>query len=264
MSKFKILVINLDRSADRLASISSQLERVGMSFERVAAFDGKALSDEFVQEHSPKRVVSKTYHRALSNAEVACSLSHQKAWRKIIDDDLDFAIVLEDDCELLNNFTDTVNLIAGLPADSWDFIKLYALRRGGGENIAKSIDYKGHTFVTYHRYPLGFVGQAVSRRGAEKLVKNLRYVTQPIDGQLKSWWEVGVYPFGLLPYCVTTDLDGVSDINPTGGLEKMQQDRWIKIANKIRRAAGRIWWTPRLNRRFRMFTTRLKLANPEQ
>ena len=264
MANYRILVINLDRSPERLAAISAQLEKLDVPFERVVALDGKELADDFIEAASPKQIVGKTYHRALSKAEVACSLSHKKAWQKIVDDDLDFGIVLEDDCELLDNFADVVELIDGLPGDSWDFIKLYALRRGGGKNIAKRFDYKGHTFVTYHRYPLGFVGQAVSRRGAETLVKNLRYVTEPVDGQLKSWWETGVFPFGLMPYCVTTDLDGVSDINPTGGLEEMQQDRWVKIRNKVRRAAGRLWWTPKLNRRFREFTELLQKNEREQ
>ena len=258
MPGHKILVINLDRSPDRLTAITAQLDALGLSFERVAALDGRTLSDELIEEVSPQHIVSKTYHRALGKAEIACSLSHRKAWQTIIDDDLDFAIILEDDVELLGNFTEVLSLICELPQGTWDFLKLYALRRGGGKNIAKRFEYKGHTFVTYHRYPLGFVGQAVSRQGAEALVHNLPYVTEPVDGQLKSWWETGVYPFGLVPYCVTTDLDGISDINPQGSLEKMTQNRWVKIANKIRRAAGRLWWTPKLNRRFREFSEALK------
>lgn len=261
MQNYKVLVVNLDRSPDRLAAISAQLEQVDVPFDRITALDGKTLSSDFIDEHSPPEIVSKSYHRKLSRAEVACSLSHRKAWQQITDEDLDFGIVLEDDCQLLDNFRETVQLLASLPVDSWDFIKLYALRRGGGKNIARSFDYKGHTFVTYHRYPLGFVGQAVSRRGARALLENLRYVTEPVDGQLKSWWETGVYPFGLVPYCVTTDLDGVSDINPAGSLEKMQQNRWVKIANKVRRAAGRIWWTPKLNRRFHEFTAGLSAGD---
>jgi glycosyl transferase family 25 len=249
MLHYKVLVINLDRSPERLAAIRSQLDAIGVSFERLHAFDGKTLSDEFIEKVSPADVVRKTYHRALSKAEVACSLSHKKAWQQIIDDGLDFGVVLEDDVELLDNFKDVLTLLAELPHTEWDFIKLYALRRGGGKNIAKRFDFRGHTFVTYHRYPLGFVGQAVSRQGAESLVRNLPYVTEPVDGQLKSWWEAGVYPFGLVPYCITTDLDGVSDINPGGGLEEMEQNRVVKIKNKIRRASMRLWSTPRRSTR---------------
>jgi glycosyl transferase family 25 len=260
MLNYKVLVINLERSPERLAAIRSQLDAIGVPFERINAFDGKTLSDEFIEKVSPADVVTKTYHRALSKAEVACSLSHKKAWQQIIDDGLDFGVVLEDDVELLDNFKDVLTLLAELPHTEWDFIKLYALRRGGGKNIAKRFDFRGHTFVTYHRYPLGFVGQAVSRQGAESLVRNLPYVTEPVDGQLKSWWEAGVYPFGLVPYCITTDLDGVSDINPGGGLEEMEQNRVVKIKNKIRRASMRLWSTPKLNQKFREFTQSLEQA----
>ena len=258
MLKYKVLVINLARSPERLAAIQAQLDAINIPFERIDAFDGKSLSDEFVEEVSPAHIVSKSYHRSLSKAEVACSLSHKKAWQRVIDDDLDFGVILEDDVELLDSFSEVLTLLAELPHGDWDFIKLYALRRGGGKNIAKSFDFRGHTFVTYHRYPLGFVGQAVSRQGAAALVRNLPYVTEPVDGQLKSWWEAGVFPFGLTPYCVTTDLDGVSDINPTGKLEEMKQDRLVKIRNKIRRASMRLWSTPKLNRKFREFTQSLK------
>ena len=94
MPGFKVLVINLDRSPERLASITEQLDRIGMDFDRVAALDGRELSDDFIEKASPQEIVSKTYHRALSKAEVACSLSHKSAWQTIIDDDLDFGIVL--------------------------------------------------------------------------------------------------------------------------------------------------------------------------
>ena len=257
MLNYSVFVINLARSTERLAAITAQLDAIGVAFERIDAIEGKTLSDDAVEQVSPSHVVRKTYHRALSKAEIACSLSHRKAWQRIIDDNLDFAVVLEDDVELLDNFPEVLNLLAQLPHTSWDFIKLYALRRGGGKNIARRFSYKDHTFVTYRRFPLGFVAQAVSRQGAESLLRNLPYVTQPADGQLKSWWEAGVYPFGLVPYCVTTDLDGVSDINPGGKLEEMHQSRYVKIANKISRASMRLLYTPKLSRRFVEFTRSL-------
>ena len=258
MSSYKVFVINLDRSPQRLAGIKKQLDAIGIDFERIAAVDGANLGDEEVERVAPTRVVSKSYYRALSRAEVACSMSHRKAWQRIVDDDLDFGIVLEDDVELLDNFAGVIKLVATLPDRGWDFIKLFALRRGGEKNISKRYDYMGHTFVIYHRFPLGFVGQAISRQGARAMLENLPYVTQPADSQLKSWWEAGVYPFGLLPYCVTTDIGGASDINPVGKLEEMQQDKWVKATNKIKRSLQRLWATPKLKRKFREFVDSLE------
>lgn len=257
MQSHKVFVINLERSPERLAAIASRLEEIGVPFERIEAVDGRTLSDSVAEEVSPAHVVSKTYHRALSKAEVACSLSHRKAWRKIVEDDLDFAVVLEDDAQILDNFAEVLELLAELPCADWDFIKLYALKRGGEKNIARRFDFRGHTLITYHKFPLGFQGQAISRRGAKSLLQHLPYVTEPADSQLKSWWEAGVFPFGLVPYCVSTDVGGPSDINPHGSLEKMEQDRYVKLANKIRRSLQRLWWTPKLNRAFDRFTRAL-------
>jgi glycosyl transferase, family 25 len=258
MLNYKVFVINLARSPERLTTMKLQLDAIDVPFERIDAVDGRNMSDDFVETVSPAHIVRKSYHRALSKAELACGLSHKKAWQQIVDDDLDFAVVLEDDVELLDNFTAVLELLAGLPHGDWDFIKFYPLTRGGGRNIARRFDYEGHTFVTYHRYPLGFQGQAVSRQGAESLLRSLPFLTEPIDGRLKSWWEAGVFPFGLIPYCVTTDINGVSDINPGAKLEEMQQNPYVKIANKIRRATMRLWSTPKLNRKFRAFTQSLK------
>ena len=257
MSNYRILVINLARSRDRLAAIGAQLENTGLPFERIDAIDGTVLDDETIRRVAPPELIRKTYHRPLSRAEVACAMSHRKAWQRIVDEDLDFGIVLEDDAILEDHFAETVELIASLPDEHWDFLKLFALKRGGEKNIAKSFDYRNHRFVLFRQFPLGFVGQAISRRGARALTTNLATITEPADGQLKSWWNAGIYPFGLLPYSVSTDFDGMSDINPDSALETIRQDRFVKMANKVRRAAGRLWWTPRLNRRFDEFTKTL-------
>jgi len=258
MPRYKVFVINLARSPNRLASVSARLIAMDVPFERIEAVDGNTLSDNIIEQVSPARIVRKTYYRALSKGEIACSLSHRKAWKKIVDDGLDFAIVLEDDVILLDNFRQSLALIAGLPHGEWDFLKLYALKRGGKENIARQFEYQDCTLVTYNRFPLGFVGQAISRKGAESLIKHLRYVTEPADGQLKSWWEARIFPFGLLPYCVSTDLDGVSEINPSRGLEGMKQDRLVKLVNKLKRASKRMWWTPKLNKKFDRFIQNLE------
>ena len=258
MSNYKVLVINLERSPERLAGIKSQLDALGIGFERIEAVDGKKLSNEEIERAAPARIVSRTYHRTLSRGEVACGLSHRRAWQKIVDDRLDFAIVLEDDAGILENFVDVIRLVATLPEGTWDYIKLFPLTKAGNRNIAKRFDYMGHTFVIYHRFPLGFCGQAISRCGAQAMLANLPYVTEPADSQLKSWWDAGIYPFGLLPYCVHHEFGATSDINPEGKLEEMPQNKWVKATLKIRRTFMRLWSTPKLNRRFRKFTDSLQ------
>jgi glycosyl transferase family 25 len=258
MLNYKVLVINLQRSPGRLAKIKQQLEKHGVEFERIEAVDGAQLSDDFIEQVSPAELVRANYYRPLSNGEIACSLSHKKAWQKIIDDNLDFGVVLEDDLQLLDNFKEVIQLLSNLPTTQWDFIKLYPLTRSASRNINQAYDYQSHTFVTYHKFPLGCQGQAISLKGARALVNNMLHVKEPVDSQLKSWWELGIYPFGLLPYCISTEIGGESDINPTGRLEQIKQNKLIKAFNKVSKAFQRLLWQPRLKKAFNDFTNSLK------
>ena len=256
-SKYRIFVINLDRSPQRLADMTQQLGAFDLPFMRIAAFDGNSLSDEEIAQAAPPDLVAKTYHRQLGRGEVGCGLSHRAAWQEIIAQDLDFAIVLEDDIELQGNFAKTVELISTLNPDSWDFIKFFPLSRYSENNIDRRFFYHGFTFVTYRKFPLGCQGQAISRRAAEKMIQNMPHVLEPIDSQLKAWWELDIFPFGVLPYCVRSELGGPSDINPGSRLEQMPQQRPRKVWNKLRRAAYRKLNGARLNRRFDEFTATL-------
>ncbi|MCT7943354.1 MULTISPECIES: glycosyltransferase family 25 protein [Shewanella] len=258
MLKYKVFVINLARSPQRLTAISTQLAQLGIPFERIEGVDGGLLSADDIEAVSPKVLAEKSYHRALGKGEIGCSLSHKRAWQKILDDDLDFAFVLEDDIGLEDNFADVVNLMANLPHANWDFIKLYPLRRGGGSNIRDSFDYQGHQFVSYHKFPISAVAQVVSKQGARSLLKHMPYILEPVDGHIKSWWSLGIYPFGLMPYCVSVDLDGLSDINPHGGLEKMKQRKLTKLRLNWTRAFKRMLATPSLDKHFNQFKNSLK------
>jgi glycosyl transferase family 25 len=86
----EIVLINLDRSPDRLAFMSDQLGRLGLPFTRLPATDSAAVSDdEFAR-------LGNVWFRPLSRTEVACLVSHSRAWRKAIDEQKTL-LVLEDD-----------------------------------------------------------------------------------------------------------------------------------------------------------------------
>ncbi|WP_110458392.1 glycosyltransferase family 25 protein [Shewanella algidipiscicola] len=258
MLKYKVFVINLARSPERMARISQQLADANVPFERIEGVDGNLLSDAEIEQVSPAALVRKHYYRALNKGEVGCSLSHKKAWQQIVDDQLDFAFILEDDIDLESNFADVVELMAGLPHANWDFIKLYPLRKGSPKNIRQSVAYRQHQFISYHKFPLSAVAQVISHQGATRLLQHMPYVVQPVDGHLKSWWSLGIYPFGLIPYCVSVDLQGQSDINPTGGLEKLPQRRLHKLYLNWQRAFMRLVSTPKLDNAFSLFSKSLK------
>jgi glycosyl transferase family 25 len=92
-AEMDVLVINLNRSPERLAFMAAQLGRLGLAFVRSSAVDGAAIpAKEFDR-------LSRTYMRPLSRPELGCLLSHASAWRHCVETGRP-ALILEDDAFL--------------------------------------------------------------------------------------------------------------------------------------------------------------------
>lgn len=100
------LVINLDRSPERLESISKQLSAQGLSFQRIPARDGRKLSpEELSRLEAPYDAHEKfVFRKALWPTEIACFLSHAACWEKLVKSDCEWGLIMEDDIVLSPRF----------------------------------------------------------------------------------------------------------------------------------------------------------------
>ena len=80
-----IQVINLERRPDRLARISAELQRAGLSFETQVAVDGQ------LEPQDPKFI---------SKGAIGCWKSHVNSMRRIVEAKVPFGLILEDDATL--------------------------------------------------------------------------------------------------------------------------------------------------------------------
>ena len=98
----KVFLVNLDRDKAKLVSATSQLDRLGVAFERLAAVSGRDLS---VSEklHAVNRF---RWWCAIGvparDAEIGCALSHYSGYRKMAAGAI--ACFLEDDVVLSERF----------------------------------------------------------------------------------------------------------------------------------------------------------------
>ena len=220
-------MINLARSKERYQRVSAQLDQAHVAHQRIDAIDGERLSD---REYSALYHADhpNAYYKTLSKGEVACYLSHRQAWQAIIDNDLDFAIILEDDVALQNNFNQCIQTIAQMPAD-WDYLKL-------AEFPVKRRPIHSHVMgdferIIYNKVPARTCAQAVSRIGALKLLQHSESLFRPIDIDLQFWWEKDIDVFGLLPYSVQPIVDIQSDIDHVNTRQTAQKHMWQKLTN---------------------------------
>jgi len=89
----KILLINLESDEERLRFQSSQFEQLGLSFERIPAISSSDIPDSLYANESS------SWQRKLRKAELACFLSHKKAWEAVSDSEIPI-LILEDDVVL--------------------------------------------------------------------------------------------------------------------------------------------------------------------
>lgn len=102
-NKLHIFVVNLKRRPDRKELIETRLKKLGIkNYEIMEAVDGQLLPEDLSQVYDLD--TSKQIHRLLKRSEVACALSHINIAKKIIDENIDYAIILEDDAELTVDF----------------------------------------------------------------------------------------------------------------------------------------------------------------
>ncbi|BED91251.1 hypothetical protein PspMM1_37190 [Pseudoalteromonas sp. MM1] len=206
-----IFVINLARSTTRLIQTTERLSAVNLTFKRIDAIDGNNLTVEQKYLHYSPQLNKQKYHYPLSNGQIGCYLSHRKAWQKIVDDNLDYAIVLEDDFYIDESIHDAIKNIEQLQ-QPWQLIKLAAY-----ENRTRPIAYQqnlnNHQQLVIHKKLMtGCCATAISYEGAKQLLKATAQFGRPVDCDLQHIWETQVNGFSLMPYPIKQDANIKSDI----------------------------------------------------
>lgn len=171
-----VYVVNLDRAEQRMARMQALLEARGLVWRRIPAVDGRALSDETLDEWSIRHGDGE---RLLSPGEIGCLLSHREAWRLIVDSN-EPGIVIEDDLHLSADAHELMSAAAWLPADA-DLVKIETT----GKTVA--VDRRwitagaGHHLVRLRGAHLGTGGYIVTPGAARRLLMTITRCDRAID-----------------------------------------------------------------------------------
>lgn len=116
----KCYLINLDRSADRLQTMSKRFADIDISFIRIAGVDGKLLAQEEIDRFAGSD--------EMTPGTIGCLLSHRKCWQAIVEGDEAFAAVFEDDVVLSSKATQFLRSDDWIPSDA-DIVKIESFNR---------------------------------------------------------------------------------------------------------------------------------------
>ena len=183
----KVYIINLDKDHERLKNVTNQLDIHNYEYERIPAIYGK---------HIDKKVV-KDYTKYLNESQVGCYLSHMKTMQQIITDDVDRALILEDDVVLSDWFPKMEEIIDTLPPD-FDMCWVGNSRAKWPRNTCSIIPIPAYDYdqlekvndyvykvdeTSIDNYPMGAYGLVVSKKGAKKALRTsiVNHFKNPID-----------------------------------------------------------------------------------
>lgn len=110
----KALLLNLDRSPDRLEAIAAQFKTIGVHFERMSAVDGKvATEEEFQKFVSLRQRDGNLWNRG----RMGCFLSHYNAWIAAANSADPYTAVFEDDMHLSPGLKEFLATDAWIPRE---------------------------------------------------------------------------------------------------------------------------------------------------
>ena len=112
-SEIPSFVINLERCPGRMEAMSRQLNELGLPWERFEAYDGRKCPLGWCQLNGfnidRKTTDGKAYgprSDQLSNGQRGSALSYISVLRLIVERDLPYAIIYEDDCIFCDNYVE--------------------------------------------------------------------------------------------------------------------------------------------------------------
>ncbi|MGV8936939.1 MAG: glycosyltransferase family 25 protein [Allorhizobium sp.] len=232
------LVIHLGRAEMRREHVGTLLSSLPLRASVIDAVDGQALSSAEVSACYHPGLHRPSYPFALSRNEVACFLSHRKAWQAIVDRNLDAALIMEDDAAPTAAFAPSLALALKHILASGLIRFPFRDGREFGRTLAKA---DGASLIQPELAGLGMVAQLVSNNAAAQLLRATEHFDRPVDTMMQMPWITGVTPRSVVPggiFEISSTMGGTTLCKSSrGALAKLKQE----MLRPLYRAKLKMW-----------------------
>ena len=232
------LVINLDKSTERWAHMKLMLQtQMINSVHRISAVYGAELSEQVIGLIYNAQKNRLNYFSPMKKAEIACFMSHRKAWQFIVDHELAFACVLEDDVQFESSskvLFDSLEPLLNGP-------KPIAIRLYNKKTIhGRTFDYElpsPYRLIKPRLSPMGMPGFLINRSAAIQWLEQTQEIFEPVDVAIQRHWDMGFQSLELQPSL----LKEVSfALGGTTLHQQAPESKWIRLQRELTRPLFRV------------------------
>lgn len=186
MNNTPIFIINLATDVDKRKHMEALCKTNNIEGRFIDAVYGKKLSAEEIQRVYDKQLAITECGRELTFGEIGCTLSHLKIYQTMMDENIQQAVVLEDDVLLNAHFLELIENVSSFPSDYELMLLGYYSDEVTEKSSPANIWSKQQIVNGIHAQRLvmptyGTHGYLINLVGAKKLAKELALIKKPID-----------------------------------------------------------------------------------
>ncbi len=235
-----IYIINMVKDVDRKNSMIDRLNKLNIDAEFIEAVDGRKMTEAEISNIYDSKKRKRYFGRDLTKGEIGCLLSHRKIYSKMVDENIDIAVILEDDVIFEPDFKEALEAICSSNI-KWDVIRFL-----GSEKIYKrgcrKITNLGNTRYKFARLPTtpgGAHGYIITLKAAKVMLSHMQKNWIPIDTLQGRCWETKLETLVLYPAPLYPNPDEESVI---GNDERFDKTIKLKGVDRMIYPFTRLWF----------------------
>ncbi|WP_374446884.1 glycosyltransferase family 25 protein [Providencia sp.] len=213
-----VFIINLKESSERRMKMQAQLDETKLKYEFINAVNGKDLSETELKE-----IVYDYPNCMLSKGEIGCALSHLLIYKKMANENIEQALILEDDATLPHNIEAVISKTQRI--DKLTKPNIYLLSCVDSYIKNQKIDdnvFKVYQAIRSHAY-------IINKKAAKRLIS----FQTPIKYEADMWWYFRYFNCANI-YCIIPSVIPYDDETKSISLIENERLPLIKLREKYR------------------------------
>jgi len=223
----KIFYINLDRRPERNEKVKKELSKIGWKgpVERISAVDGRQLEEKTIKKYFTQQAIEQANTKYdkfipgyyMTKGGMGCALSHRSIFLKIMQENHDCVLVIEDDVIFADDFLKKWNHYSKSLPGNFDLVYV-----GYHESELTKFSNVNSAFSKPSGVVFGTFGMVIHKKVVPTLI-NLFPVYGQIDSMISTLFpKINVYTLHKQKRIVRSQENSISDIQQSEQLNQNQ------------------------------------------